>query len=271
MNDYKPCIVYQRLRPRACRASDAAMRTTGSLVEGLVKDGGFTLRGLFGDSEFAPPFCGASEVRPGFEAALETAKSIAAERGACTLIIGNAGPIGDGDPFLPSFDPEGSSNVEVVLINCHLRPGRVGFPLRSAWRRFARELRAQKQPHIIPAPRKIFGSDQVIEVFVRRDPERLRAHLYANTTAGQIELDWKRLVRQPGRASVDVNGEDWIPLDIHSGFGAYLETIYQGDLPWVRQLRFKHREGSRKRVGVLHLTPSDLARKRLPLIWEARG
>lgn len=265
-----PCIIYQRLRPSAPEASELARQAVWPLADELVEHKGYTVCSLYGDSEFAPPFCGSSEIRPGFELALTHAKEVAAKLGTCTLIVGDASPIGDGDPFLPAHvPPDASGNVDIVLVNFHLRPSVIAFPLRSAWRYFDRRRKTQKRPHFIEPPPELVGPGRDIEVFVRRDPERLLAHLYvANPTDKEIALDWKQLMRRPGQNAADMDGGEWRPLDIHGGFGSYLETIYQGDLPWVRQLRFKREEDGRRLVGSLHLTPSDMTRDRLPLIWE---
>lgn len=267
-----PCIIYQRLRPSTPEASELARQTVWPLADELVAHKGYTICGLYGDSEIAPPFCGGTEIRPGFESALRHAKQIAAILGTCTLIVGDASPIGDGDPFLPAYvPPDASDQVDIVLINFHLRSHAIAVPLRTAWRYFDRKLSTQKQPHIIGAPPELVGPDRDIEVFVERNPERLLAHLYvANPTEEEIALDWKQFMRRAGHNAAEMDGGEWRPLDIPGGFGAYLLTIYQGDLPWVRQLRFKCEEGARRTIGTIHLTPSDMARDRLPVIWEGR-
>jgi hypothetical protein len=83
-------------------------------------------------------------------------------------------------------------------------------------------------------------------------------------------LKWAQLLQRQGQKAAEIQVGGWRNLDISSGCGAHLVDIYQGELPWVRQLRFKHEEGGRKRVGSVHLTPSDMERDRVPLIWEGR-
>jgi len=128
-----PCIIYQRQRPSAPEASHFAWQTAAPQADELVAQEGYTVRGLCGDSEFAPPFCGGSEIRPGYEAAWRHARKIAAEHGACTIIIGNASPIGDGDPFMPAYEPADTiGRVYVRLVNFHLHSQALYTSLRSA-------------------------------------------------------------------------------------------------------------------------------------------
>lgn len=153
--DGNACIIYQRLRPSAPEASELARQTVWPVADELVEHKGYTVCGLYGDSEFAPPFCGGSEIRPGFESALSHAREIARRDGACTLVVGDASPIGDGDPFLPAqVPPDVNGGVNIVLINFHLRPSAVAFPLRSAWRYFDRKRNTQKRPHIADPPQR---------------------------------------------------------------------------------------------------------------------
>lgn len=268
-----PCIIYQRLRPSAPEASEIANRTIWPLADELVAHKGYTLCGLYGDSEFAPPFCGGSEIRPGFKSALAHAEEIAAEVGTCTLIIGDASSIGGGDPFLPAYVPaDGNGQVHVSLVNFHLQPHVIAVPLRSAWRCFDRNRKIQTQPQLLGVPLDLVGPAWDIEIFVRRDPERLLAGLYvANPTPTPITLKWAQLLQRLDQAAADIEVGGWRALDIPSGCGAHLANIFQGELPWARQLRFKHENGGQRRVGSIHLTPSDIKRDRLPLIWEDRG
>mgnify|MGYP000465741059 CR=1 FL=1 len=190
----------------------------------------------------------------------------------CTLLIGDTSPIGDGDPFMPAYiPPDENGQVHVRIVHFHLRPTALAFPPRSAWRYFDRKRNTHRRPHLIEAPPELVGPGQDIEVFIRRDTERLLAHLYvANPMDKEIELDWTQILARPGQDAANLSGGEWRPLDIHGGCGAYLQTIHQGDLPWVRQLRFKHVKASQKRVGSLHLTPSDMMHDRLRLVWEDR-
>lgn len=272
MSAKNPCIIYQRLRPSEPEASEYACQTIWPIANELVRHRGYTTCGLYGDSEFAPPFCGGSEIRPGFESALEHAREIAAGVGTCTLIIGNASSIGGGDPFLPIDRPaDGDGRVDVSLVNFHLRPHVISVPLSTAWRWFDRNRKVQTQPQLLGVPLDLDGPTWDIEVFVRRDPKSLLASLYvSNPTARPIALKWAQLLQRLGQNPVEIEVGGWRDLNISSGCGAHLENIYQGELPWVRQLRFKHERGDLKRLGSVHLTASDMARDRLPLIWEGR-
>ena len=271
LND--PCIIYQRLRPSAPEASEHACETVWPMAEELVAHKGYVTSGLYGDSEFAPPFCGGSEIRPGFQSALNHAEEIAAKVGICMLIIGNASSIGGGDPFLPTYVPaDGNGQVNISLVNFHLQPQIIAVPLLTAWRWFDRHRKIQTQPHLLGVPLDLVGPPREIEIFVRRDPERLLAGLYvANPTAGSITLKWAQLLQRLGRNTAPIEVGGWRALDVPSGSGAHLLDIYQGELPWVRQLRFMQDNGGQKRVGSVHLTPSDMERDRLPLIWEGRA
>ncbi len=271
-SDVYPCIIYQRLRPSSPEASALANETVWPLADELVAHRGYTVCGLYGDSEYAPPFCGGSEIRPGFNHALRHAREIAANVGTCTLIIGDASAIGDGDPFLPAYVPwDINGQVDIQLVNFHLRSHAIATSLRSAWRYFDLNRKTETQPRLIDAP-LIAGPKKEIEVFVRRDPERLLASLYlANPMQTPMTLKWTQLLRRQDQDPLELKGGDWRDLVIPGGCGAHLETVFQGELPWVRQLRLKHKKGRHKGVSSVHLLPSDMARDRHPLIWEDRG
>jgi hypothetical protein len=192
--------------------------------------------------------------------------------GKCTLIIGDAGAIGDGDPFLPAYVPvEGETEVRIDLVNFHLQPHIIAVPLRKAWRCFDRHRKIRAQPQLLGVPLDLAGPPWGIEIFVRRDPERLLAGLYvANPTPKPIMLKWAQLLQQQSHNAAEIQVGGWRTLDVSSGCGAHLVDIYQGERPWVRQLRFKHEDSGGKKVGSVHLTPSDMMRDRLPLIWEVR-
>ena len=273
MDTNNPCIIYQRLRPSALKASEYARQEIWPMAHELVAHKGYEIAGLYGDSEFAPPFCGGSELRPGFESAVEHAEEIAAKVGTCTLIIGDASSIGGGDPFLPDYAPtDGEGQVHVSLVNFHLQPHIIAVPLRSAWRWFDRHRKIQTQPQLLGIPLDRVRPKWGIEIFVRRDPKCLLASLYvANPTPRPITLKWAQLLRRLGQNPVEIQVAGWRDLNISSGCGAHLEDIYQGELPWVRQLKFKHENDVQKRLGSVHLAPSDMARDRLPLTWEGRG
>lgn len=272
MDANNPCIIYQRLRPSAPEASQHASREIWPMAYELVRHRGYTICGLYGDSEFAPPFSGGSEIRPGFESALAHAREIAAELGICTLIIGNADSIGGGDPFLPAELPaDGNGLVDITLTNFHLQPHVIAVPLRRAWRWFDRNRKVQTQPQILGVPLDLAGPPWAIEVFVRRDLKRLLASLYvANPTEKPITLKWAQLLQPVGHKPVEIQVGGWRELNISSGCGAHLMDIYQGELPWVRQVRFKHEDNGQKRLGSVHIAPCDMMRDRLPLIWEGR-
>ena len=268
-----PCIIYQRLRPSAPEASKFALREIWPIADQLVQHKGYTICGLYGDSEFAPPFCGGSEIRPGFESALGHAREIAAEIGTCALIIGNASSIGGGDPFLPSkLLIAENEQVAVTVTNFHLRPNVIAVPLHTAWRWFDRNRKVQTQPQLLGVPLDRTEPTWEIELFIRRDPGRLLGSLYvANPTPLPITLKWTQLLQRQDHNPIEIEVAGWRDLTIPNGFGAHLLDIYQGESPWARQLRFKHETGGSKRLGSIHLTPSDMARERLALVWEGRG
>ena len=272
MDANNPCIIYQRLRPSAPEASNHASREIWPMAYELVRHRGYTICGLYGDSEFAPPFCGGSEIRPGFESALAHAREVAAGVGTCTLIVGNASSIGGGDPFLPAELPEQEDgHVDITLTNFHLRPHIIAVPLRTAWQWFDRNRKVQTQPQVLGVPLNLRGPAWGIEIFVRRDPKRLLASLYvANPTSRPVTLKWAQLLQRLGQNPVEIKIGGWRDLNISSGCGAHLADIYQGELPWVRQLRFEHEDDGQKRLGAVHLTPSDMVRDRLQLVWEGR-
>lgn len=250
MDKNNPCIIYQRLRPSEPEASEYARQTVWPMADELVVHKGYVVAGRYGDSEFAPPFCGGSEIRPGFQSAIKHAEEIAAEAGTCTLIVGDASPIGSGDPFLPACLPgDGVGGVQVSLVNLHLQPDIIAVPLRLAWEWFHRDQKVQTHPPLIDLAQ--FGEPtSEIEVFVRREPERLLASLYvANPTPSPLTLRWTQLLQRPSGNTPEIHVAGRRDLDIPSGHGAHLLDIYQGELLWARQFRFNHEDGGEKRVG----------------------
>lgn len=266
-----PCVIYQRLRPSAPEASRFATGNIWPLVTELVEREELTPCGLYGDSEFAPPFCGGSEIRPGLEAALAHAKRIARKLGICTVLIGDAAPIGDGDPFLPAHLPRCSDHrVSVQLVNFHLRPHARSTSLRSAWRLF--ELyREQLHTAAIGQELAISSTCSGVGVQIEQIPDRWLARLYlANPTRTPLCMEWKQIQREAANAG-ELGVGDWQEITVPPGRAAYLVTVLQGELPWARQIRIKCTIEGKRVIGSTHLSPADMARNRVPFIWEALG
>ena len=270
-NNVYPCIIYQRLRPSAQEASQFAAERVWPLVDKVVEQEGFTPCGLYGDSEFAPPFCGSSEIRPGLEAALAHAKRIASKVGICTLLIGDAAPIGDGDPFLPAYLlPSAIDGVSVRLVNFHLTDAQ-STNLPSAWRSF--EL-YREQAHDAATGHEVAVGPTCsqVGVLIERAPDRLLGRLYlANPTQLELRVQWKLLIRKElcSREGLDVG--EWREIAVPSGRAVYLETVLQGELPWARQLRIKGAMNEKRLVGSVHLSPADMMRDSVPFVWEPLG
>jgi len=267
-----PCIIYQRLRPSAPEASRWAQEVIWPRTHELVARAEYTPCGLYGDSEFAPPFCGGSEIRPGFELAVKRAKVIATRLGICTLIIGDGSAIGDGDPFLPTYQPLEGDGLQVCLVNSHLQSEAHPIALQSAWRYFENskgsEVRAaQAEPAV-----GLAASTHEIELLVRRDPERLLARFYlANPLDSHVTFQWKQLVRHQDHAHASAECPEWVNVEVLAGHAAYLGTVFQGDMPWVRQVRVRHQAWGRKVVGSAHISPSDMSRERIGFTWEEQA
>lgn len=270
--DIHPCIIYQRLRPSAPRESEIAEVIIFPWADQLAAREGYTVCGLYGDSEFAPPFCGGSEIRPGYEAALDQAKSLAAQHGLCTLIIGNAAPIGDGDPFVPAYvAPEDNGNVRMQLINTHLLPQAELASLCDVWNDLNRNLAAERED-FAGQSLDISGAGSEIEVHIHRVPERLLARLYlANPLPTPLVIKWRQLSLPACHSKQMSFGADWSDIVVPNGRALYLDTVFQGAPSWVRQLRFRGMFSGRKAMGVLHLVPSDMVRDKLALTWEDRA
>lgn len=269
-NNVYPCIIYQRLRPSAQEASRFAAENVWPLVDEVVEQEELTPCGLYGDSEFAPPFCGGSEIRPGFEAALAHAKRTASKLGICTVLIGDATPIGDGDPFLPPYLPSASEHgVRMRVGNFHTWPHASSISLRSAWRFFDHYGETQ---HIAAEGHEVAvdttGYD--IEVLIRRMPNRCLARLYlANPTCRPLCVEWKQVRREA--APADLVAGDWQEITVPPGRAAYLVTVLQGELPWARQIRVKGSIEGKRVIGSTHLNPADMVRNSVPFIWETLG
>lgn len=263
-----PCIIYQRLRPSEPAASRHALDHIWPMADRVLEREGYYNCGLYGDSEYAPPFCGGSEIRPGFEAALDRARAIASKLGVCTVLVGNAAPIGDGDPFLPPLATEDvDRGVRVRLINFQLRSPTRSISLRSAWRYFDRAQqgeKAQASDHLIP----VQGNGADIEMLIEVDHPRMRARLYLTNPASlAVSVQWKLLVQRTS-PSMRVDLVPWNTLVIPPGRGAYLASLWKAELPWVRQLRVKCSAPGAKLFGAVHFSPADIGRGRLPLVWK---
>lgn len=266
-----PCVIYQRLRPSAPEASRLATESVWPLVDRVVEQRELTPCGLYGDSEFAPPFCGGSEIRPGLEAAFAHAKRIASNVGICTVLIGDAAPIGDGDPFLPAQLPRYSDHgVSVRVVNFHLRTHARSTALRSAWRFF--EL-YREQLHRAASGQVLAINSTCSDVVVQieRIPDRWLARLYlANPTSRALCMEWKQVRRVAANATESGVG-DWQEISVPPGRAAYLVTVLQGELSWARQIRIKGFIEGKRVIGSTHLNPADMTRNSVPFIWEALG
>lgn len=234
-----PCIIYQRLRPSAPEASQYANEHIWPLADELVDRDGYSVCGLYGDSEFAPPFCGGSEFRPGFALALGRARAIAARLGLCTLLIGNADAIGDGDPFLPPLSKVGDAEgVHVRVANFYLRSHAGSTCLRAAWRYFEEYKSSLTRAALFEQPLTLTGSDNSIELIIRRDPGQHLARLYlANPDQVPIIVKWRRLMQQHDAVDTPLECPAWSTLKVPGRCAAYLDTVFQGDLQWVRHCR----------------------------------
>lgn len=232
----------------------------------------YTVFGRYGDSEYAPPFCGASEIRPSYELALSHAEKIASKFGKCTLVVGNAGPIGDGDPFLPAIGSmDLTSRVHIRLANYHLRKHAQSTSLRAAWGYFAEFQKAEKEVRRIEAPINLDRPTNDVEVCIRRNNECHSAGLYVtNPLHLPLSLKWKQNVRQGFPGTRTALGE-WQTLTVPAGAASYIDSVFQGEQPWVRQLRIRHAIAGRNVLGSVHLSPEMLMRDSLKLDWEDRG
>ena len=266
-----PCIIYQRLRPSAPQASRHALDHIWPLADQLVEQEGYYPCGQYGDSEFAAPFRGGSEIRPGFEGALARARGIASKLGVCTVLVGNAAPIGDGDPFLPPLVKEDADRgVHVRLINFPLRPHARSTSLRSAWRLINEAQRIESEQ---AANRRIglSGAPTETAIAIEVDHAQALARLYLiNPFARAVSVQWKLLVRQQCSPGV-IEPEPWRALLIPARHGSYLTSVWRGELTLARQLRVKHARGGAKRLGTVHFGPADMSKAVLPLVWERMG
>ena len=270
MTDMYPCIIYNRLRPAAPEASTHAMKTIWPLAAKLVKLENYSVFGRYGDSEYAPPFCGASELRPGYDAASKHANELASSFGRCTLIIENASPLGDGDPFMPNFMSSDVENpVHIRLMNFHLRLHARSTSLRSAWGYFNEHQRVEREKQLLNGPIELLRKSSNVEVIVKRDTKKHSASIFiSNPTSQPLTIRWTQHM-QMGHGAATLLGQ-WKHLTIPPESAGYLDTIFQGDQPWVRQLRIRDAIIGRNVLGCVHLSPEMMTRDRIPLIWENR-
>ena len=138
-----PCITYCRQRESEPEANRIALERQND-AETKLENAGYSIVGRFGDAEFAPPFLGWLEPRPGWDMALSLAQTAAGTAGSCVVVILYADGIGEGDPFLPDIAPNQIGAVEVLVCNFGFSSGPEWLPLTRALKAFSHNRVAQE-------------------------------------------------------------------------------------------------------------------------------
>lgn len=266
MDEAYPCITYARSRPDERRA-DAYAQDQQDAAEKMVERS-YRVVARFGDTEFADPFSGWLEPRPGWKQACDEAQRIAREQGSCDLLILNGNGIGTGDPFLPGTDlTDGLENVQISVC-CSERPGNAQFVcLSDARARYERhnEREATRQSEsLIGLPAQHSKGEIFLEPDYRR--KQLKAY-YCNPGSAPLDLRWQVYTRPliGGHWSVTPS---WSHIRVPPNSAAYLHSFFQGDSTGnAYRWRFKLGNDRATKVGNIILAPSDLSPGFKPLHW----
>ena len=265
-----PFFHYKRIRLDARRDSVLAFDQVIDEFKALGANEGWLDCGGFGDDEIAPPFCGSSEPRLGWNLLLRDARQYSELHGVDVAVIADASPLGNGDPFLPARSlVSADRSLRVYVSNFHLRDHALLTPLRSAWKLFDESCRRERQKQAAAGAvqlRKV----PLGEVIIRQNPRLKLVNLYvANPTDEAITIKWKIACRAAGQGNEFAWPDTKCELTIAPGCAGYLDTAFQGEEDWVRYLRIWRGEGRQTTVGSIIIMPSMLVQDKLVLSWSS--
>lgn len=223
-----PCIVYTRVRESEPRANHFALlqQDESERAVGLM---GYDVVGRFGDSEFAPPFCGYLEPRPAWYRALAAAVDHALHHERCALIVLRPDGIGSGDPFLPDLALlQEYPGLDIRLCQFSLRGHAPSVNLRDAHRRFELFASAEGQ-HQLGEFIDLGGATSSGEILLRHDtPKGLVRAYYANFRDHPVEVQWSSYSRKLGVTDQWAQLVERRGLRIPARQAIYLESVIQG-------------------------------------------
>lgn len=263
-----PCITYLRHRSGDRRASTFALDQQSD-AEATLERLGYDIVGGFGDPEFAPPYQGWLEPRPGWIQAKEKATEIAQAGGSCALVILRADRIGSGDIFLPDEEEMRElGNVDVQICGFSLRSHADTTSLRSAHAylsRYKQQERARDQLQAGVELGALAKGEIQLEPEYRKRSVRA---FFCNPDVRPIELVWQTQSK-PLRSEGEWRsaGEPW-KLLIPPRSKQYLDTFFQDEPnPVATWWRFKRSNPLTNQTGNLIITPSDLTERELQVSW----
>ncbi|MCV0386104.1 MAG: GNAT family N-acetyltransferase [Nitrobacter sp.] len=267
-NDKIPSIVYFRSRYAERRADHFANEQQRAAQDALDARG-YEVVGGYGDPEFAAPFLGFMEPRPGWQLALDAAAQRAITDDRCSLIVLRSDGIGDGDPFLPDWKLlHDYARLDIRVAEFSLRGHPTDTPLTSAHRYFERFIDAERERQtgsIIELGR----TDSRHEIVLRREPMRQVVHAYyANYDETPLHVRWQAYRTDINRKVHWPRAIDWERLTIPARSALHLHTFVQGDpQPQMKWWRFKVGEKRETRVGNVLLSPHNLLSPGVSVDW----
>ena len=269
MSDIKtPCIVYFRSR-YAERQADHFANKQQKAAQDALEARGYEVVGGFGDPEFAAPFLGFMEPRPGWQLALDAAAQKAVTVDRCALIVLRSDGIGDGDPFLPDWKLlREYSRLDMRVAEFSLHGHSTDTSLRSAHRYFERFIDMERERHA-GSVIELGPTDNRHEIVLRRDSVRQVAHAYyANYDETPLHVRWQAYRTDMGREVHWPRAVDWERLTIPARSAIHLHTFVQGDpQSQMNWWRFKIGEKQETKVGNVLLSPRDLLSPSVSVDW----
>lgn len=263
-----PCITYCRQRESEPEANRIALGCQSD-AELLLESSGYTIIDRFGDAEFAPPFSGWLEPRPGWHMALIEARRVAAAIGACALIILYADGIGSGDPFLPDIQPDQLGAAQISVCNFGLCSDNSPVLLADAQAEFA--------AHVADLNKAWAGTQCRLrrraaggEISFEHDTlsRVVRAYI-CNPVKVPLSLRLQRRERTLFDQKAWPCEVEWRNIRVDPIGQLCIRAFVQGETPTAHWLRFKRWAGRETEVGNVLFTSADLSRISIPVSWYA--
>lgn len=263
-----PCITNCRQRESEPEANRIALGCQND-AELLLESSGYTIIDRFGDAEFAPPFSGWLEPRPGWHMALIEARRVAAASGACALIILYADSIGSGDPFLPDIQPDQLGAAQILVCNFGLCTDHSPVLLADAQAEFEAHAADLKKVWTGSQCRLRRGEAHSMITFEHDTLGRFaRVHI-CNPAATPLRLQWQCRERMLLNRDAWPSDAEWRRITVDPMGQLCLRAFVQGEMPTVHWLRFKRGAGRETEVGNVLFTSTDLSRISIPVSWYA--
>lgn len=130
----------------------------------------------------------------------------------------------------------------------------------------------ERQRAATEAPIPLWTKSKEIEIVIKHDTAKGVARLHlANPGPNSVAFEWRQMIRQELEDEHCLDPPVWHKLEVPPAHAGYLDTVFQGEQPWVRQLRVKHRAGGHKALGTAHVAPHDILKHSLRLVWERKA